>query len=135
MVTKRCCLCTQTLSIKEFYKDRSRKDGRKNQCKSCCAGYMRTPGYLKCKSNYNMSLGIGVYKVLFSNDRVYIGSGVFRTRKQQHLGGFSKIARTLGEKALSFEMLISCKESSDALYLEKELIKDLGLENLVNTKA
>lgn len=34
--TKRCTRCTQVLPLEAFYRRNSAKDGRKNQCVSCC---------------------------------------------------------------------------------------------------
>jgi len=45
---KTCTACQQTLLFTEFHKDASRKDGRRDRCKSCVAAYMQH-NYVKNK--------------------------------------------------------------------------------------
>lgn len=39
MNIKLCCVCKQTLSIDNFYKDRQNKDGYQSRCKNCNKSY------------------------------------------------------------------------------------------------
>ena len=38
-IMKRCYICKETKLLKEFYKDRHRKDGRSNKCKPCACAH------------------------------------------------------------------------------------------------
>ena len=48
--TKVCCKCNRELSVSEFYKDKTRKDGLQCWCKECCSKYKQT--YNKTNRQY-----------------------------------------------------------------------------------
>jgi len=80
----------------------------------------------------HLSEGLGVYKATYPSG-VYVGSGKIYDRKNQHLRGNSGIARTLGEKATSFEILFLTDTKEESIIKESEVIEQVGLENLLNT--
>lgn len=81
----------------------------------------------------NISEGIGVYKVVYLSG-VYIGSGQIYNRRVQHLTGNSGIAKTLNEKAVSFEVIAYTHTLDEVRVVEQEYISSYGLDNLLNTR-
>jgi len=75
--------------------------------------------------------GYCTYLALYPSGR-YAGSGQTAERRRQHLSGNSAIARKVGEKATSFEVLfkgtkVECMEQ------ERLLIARLNVDSLLNT--
>lgn len=83
---------------------------------------------------YRLSEGIGVYKAVFPSG-VYIGSGQIQDRRKCHTTGTSHIAKSLNEKATSFEVVCTAETRELAYKLEEELIKNHGLANLLNKRS
>jgi hypothetical protein len=81
----------------------------------------------------NASEGIGVYKAVYPSG-IYIGSGLIYRRKSHHLNGNTRIAKTLNEKAISFEVVSLCDTKEAAGLIEEKCISEYGLDNLLNTK-
>lgn len=84
---------------------------------------------------YNKKLseseGIGVYKATYPSG-IYIGSGQIYSRKSKHINGSSTIAKTLKEKATSFEVICLTDNVNDARVKEQKIIDWYGLDNLLN---
>jgi len=81
----------------------------------------------------NRSEGIGVYKATYPSG-TYIGSGLIFARRGHHLNGSSGVAKTLNEKAVSFEIICLTDTKEESMLRESEIIKQYGLDNLLNTK-
>ena len=146
---RQCRKCLINKTEEEFRKDKSYKCGRGSICKQCNRAatkeyYQTTRGksavrayqqsekhkayrekYRKSEENkasqqkYINKEGYGVYIAKYPSG-VYIGEGRLIPRRANHLTGHSVIAKTLGEKAKSFEVKIIgnklyCKEMEKAL--------------------
>ena len=85
------------------------------------------------KKGINESKGVGVYKAIYPSG-IYIGSGQIHSRGPQHLTGNTTIAKTLKEKATSFEVICLTKDIEEARIKEQETVDWYGLSNLLNTK-
>lgn len=77
--------------------------------------------------------GFSVYRAIFPSG-IYIGSGATASRRKKHLNGHSRIAKTLNEKALSFEVLVIGTKEYVA-ETEVKLIDSVGLGNLLNKRS
>ena len=82
---------------------------------------------------YRESEGLGVYVATYPSG-VYIGSGWIHDRRKGHTTGNSRIAKTLNEKATSFEVICLTDTKEESMIKESEVIKQHGLGNLLNTK-
>lgn len=80
------------------------------------------------------SEGYGVYKAVYPSG-VYIGSGQIYRRRTHHLSGSCAIAKSLNEKATSFEVICVCNTKEDSFKEERKTIDMYGLANLLNTKS
>ena len=88
--------------------------------------------YSEIQKKYREKEGFSVYKATYPSG-VYIGSGQTVQRRSRHLAGNSDIAKTLSEKALSFEVLVISTREYCA-EVEVLLIDSIGLNNLLNKK-
>ena len=68
MQTKMCHECKKSKQLKDFYKDRSRKDGLQCRCKEC--GKKRTAGFKQQHLNYYKEYNKKLYNQLAS-DKTY----------------------------------------------------------------
>ena len=73
-----------------------------------------------------------MYKATYPSG-IYIGSGQIHSRGPQHLTGKTTIAKTLNEKATSFEVICLTNTVEEARIEEQVKVDLYGLENLLNT--
>jgi hypothetical protein len=67
--TKRCYSCEEHLGVEEFYKNRARKDGFADECKTCTRkkrdpNYNRSEKALNAQLQYKYGIGVEDYKTL-----------------------------------------------------------------------
>ena len=129
---KKCSKCKQTIAVGMFYKNRSRKGGLQSECTVCRKAYWATPAGKACSAKHTLRDGYGVYLATFPSGD-YIGSGQITRRRNDHMNGNSGIARKLGEKAISFEVLILC-DKDRCLQIEGDIQYYCGLDTLLNKK-
>lgn len=135
---KMCPKCNEMKEFSEFYKNGRTKDGLYCYCKSCHGastakwqGDNSDKGRAYRLKHINKD-GYCVYRATYPSG-VYIGSGQAVGRRQDHLNGSSGIAKTLGEKALTFEVFYRA-DKENCRKAEGIFIDLLGLENILNSQ-
>ena len=88
---------------------------------------------LETQRKLRVSEGVGVYKVTYPSG-IYIGSGLIQHRRQDHLSGNTNIAKTLNEKAISFEVVCLKDTEGEVRAYEQKVIDWYSLAALLNTK-
>ena len=102
--TKICTKCDRELSIDNFSKDKTRKDGLYSWCKECSSKYIQTyqqtnkEHYNQYRNQYyNQFKGCYLYIILNKQDEiVYVGQTTnFYKRLMQHLSGYVDATKEL----------------------------------------
>lgn len=145
---KTCSKCRKEKEYDNFHHCKKSSDGRYSQCKECRRAYYddniearkaydktykekNKEKIAKYNKKYKANDPIGVYLTRFPSGK-YVGSGRLERRRRDHLSGHSRIAKALGEKALSFDVLHRCESPKEAKSVEQLVINHYGLENLLN---
>lgn len=82
---KKCNKCKKTLDYSKFAKNRTKKDGHENYCKSCKNEYNKKNYGNKFTKAYLKKGGYGIYKVKNKiTGEYYIGKGWLNERKVDH---------------------------------------------------
>ena len=135
---KTCTHCGDSKDLGEYYKSKSAKDGLRSWCKECsttdASAWAKTNKDKRTAINRKCanSQGYSVYMAIFPSG-LYIGSGLTRSRRNCHSTGKSTIAKSLKEKATSFEVLMKGSKEK-CIQEESKLIDLIGLDKLLNTK-
>ena len=135
---KACKRCGEDKELGEYRKDKRNKSGLGAICKQCdnalCAAY-RKANIDKVNANgrkHSGSQGYSVYMAVYPSG-IYIGSGQTVKRRNNHTSGYTTIAKSLKEKATSFEVLMKGSKEK-CIQEESKLIDLIGLDKLLNTK-
>lgn len=142
---KKCNKCKETLDYYKFAKNRTKKDGYENYCKSCKNEYNKQNYGDKFTKLYLKKAGYGIYKVENTiTGEYYIGKGWLNERKVDH---FTKLKaqkhsnpylqesyNNVEHKHLKFSILEKCEpelgNERERHYLINAFLKDGN--NLLN---
>lgn len=138
-----CTVCKENLNDNQFYKNGYRciscdkaagKKYRESQsAKKKKEEYNKSSAKKRHNKRYESSWGYGVYAATFPSG-VYIGSGALRPRHNKHHRGMSGIAKTLGEHAIDFQVILRCSCDNCCTY-EQLVIDYIGIESLLNKNS
>jgi len=126
---KECGKCNTLKGLTHFLKRKYSRDGYRHTCKECIKLY-HSYNHKKAMMKANRKEGYCAYIATYKSG-TYIGSGLAYLRRGHHLGGTSRIAKSLKEKALSFEVVYKGNKEN-CLVVEQEYMDYYGLNNLFN---
>jgi hypothetical protein len=134
---KTCNKCKILLESDKFAKNRSKKDGYENYCKSCKNTYNRTNYGDMFTKAYLKKNGYGIYELLnLTTGEKYIGKGWLNERKVDHFSKLksNKHSNPYLQKSYSlnptieFKILEKCKEEL-GFELERQYIIEAFLKD------
>jgi hypothetical protein len=136
---KKCNKCKETLDYSKFAKNRTKKDGYENYCKSCKNVYNKQNYGNKFVKIYLKKGGYGIYKVEnIITGEYYIGKGWLNERKVDHFTKLKaqkhsnpylqKSYNNVEHKHLKFSILEKCEmefgSERERYYLINAFLKD-----------
>ena len=134
---KSCNKCKESLEYNKFAKNRTKKDGYENYCKSCKNIYNKTNYGNTFTKSYLKKEGYGIYEILnLATGEKYIGKGWLNERKIDHFSKLksNKHSNPYLQKSYSlnptieFKILEKCKEELGS-ELERQYIIEAFLKD------